>query len=331
MASGYLGVEFGSSRMKMAEVKNGRLVKFVKEDMPENIIRDGEIVSWDALSEFLKGVLKENKFSTNKVALVVPDNLTYTRRMSLPLMTVAQLKVNLPYEFHDFISDDKDAYIYDYAVIGIEQDEEGNDTGMDVLGVAVSKELMDNYRQLFKTVRMKLMMAAPQCLAFSALVKHLNPELAEKDYAILDLGFSASRINIFSEGVFDTNRAIELGCAALARRVADLLGCDEHIAALHMVQNTNNVMDSEAIRDLCGDIAVDVMRAMNYYNYEKRDNTLENIYVCGGGALIPQLIEELSENVPLQIVPLSDLATDDVEPDALINGPAAIGICWNAE
>ena len=141
----------------------------------------------------------------------------------------------------------------------------------------------------------------------------------------------ASRINIFSEGVFDTNRAIELGCAALARRVADLLGCDEHIAALHMVQNTNNVMDSEAIRDLCGDIAVDVMRAMNYYNYEKRDNTLENIYVCGGGALIPQLIEELSENVPLQIVPLSDLATDDVEPDALINGPAAIGICWNAE
>ena len=331
MASGYLGVEFGSSRMKMAEVKNGRLVKFVKEDMPENIIRDGEIVSWDALSEFLKGVLKENKFSTNKVALVVPDNLTYTRRMTLPLMTVAQLKVNLPYEFHDFISDDKDAYIYDYAVIGIEQDENGNDTGMDVLGVAVSKELMNNYRQLFKTVRMKLMMAAPQCLAFSALVKHLNPEVAEKDYAILDLGFSASRINIFSDGVFDTNRAIELGCAALARRVADLLGCDEHIAALHMVQNTNNVMDSESIRDLCGDIAVDVMRAMNYYNYEKRDNTLENIYVCGGGALIPQLIEELSENVPLQIVPLSDLATDDVEPDALINGPAAIGICWNAE
>lgn len=331
MASGYLGVEFGSSRMKMAEVKNGRLVKFVKEDMPENIIRDGEIVSWDALSEFLKGVLKENKFSTNKVALVVPDNLTYTRRMTLPLMTVAQLKVNLPYEFHDFISDDKDAYIYDYAVIGIEQDENGNDTGMDVLGVAVSKELMNNYRQLFKTGRMKLMMAAPQCLAFSALVKHLNPEVAEKDYAILDLGFSASRINIFSDGVFDTNRAIELGCAALARRVADLLGCDEHIAALHMVQNTNNVMDSESIRDLCGDIAVDVMRAMNYYNYEKRDNTLENIYVCGGGALIPQLIEELSENVPLQIVPLSDLATEDVDPDALINGPAAIGICWNAE
>ena len=331
MAKGYLGIEFGSARLKMAEIKNGRLVKFVKEDMPENIIRDGEIVSWDALSEFLKGVLKENKFSTNRVALVVPDNLTYTRRMSLPLMTAAQLKVNLPYEFHDFISDEKDAYIYDYAVIGIEQDENGNDTGMDVLGVAVSKELMNNYRLLFKACRLKLMMAAPQCLAFSALVRHLNPEVASHDYAILDLGFSSSRINIFSEGLFDTNRTIELGCAAIARRVADLLGCDEHIAALHMVQNTNNVMDSEQIRDLCGDIAVDVMRAMNYYNYEKRDNTLENIYVCGGGALIPQLIEELSENVPLQIVQLAELANDDVEPDALTNGPAAVGICWNEE
>ena len=331
MASGYLGVEFGSSRIKMAEVKNGRLVKFVKEDMPENIIRDGEIVSWDALSEFMKGILKENKFSTNKVALVVPDTLTYTRRMSLPLMTAAQLKVNLPYEFHDFISDDKEAYIYDYAIIGIEQDENGNDTGMDVLGVAVSKELMKNYQLLFKSVRLKLLMAAPQCLAYESLMKHLSEEIAVKDYAILDLGFSASRINIFSDGVFDTNRTIELGCAALARRVADLLGCDEHIAALHLIQNTNNVMDSESIRDICGDIAVDVMRAMNYYTYEKRDNTLENIYVCGGGAWIPQLIEELSENVPLQIVPLSTLTTEDVEPDALIDGPAAIGICWNGE
>ena len=329
MAKNILGIEFGSSRVKIAEVKNGNVVKFVKEDMPENIVVRGEIVAWDALSEFFAGVLKANKFSSKKAALVIPDSLTYTRRLTVPIMTAAQLKVNLPYEFHDFISDDKDAYIYDYAIVGIESDENGTDTGLDVLAVAVRKDLINNYTALFKRMRMKLVMAAPQCLAFGALIRHIKPEMANKDFIILDLGFSATRINIFSNGIFDTTRSIEIGCQALARRVADQIGCDEHIASLYLTQNTDGIMDTEALRDICGDIAVDVMRAVNYYTYEKRDNTLETIYVCGGGALIPQLVDELRESVPLEIVPLSELTDDTVDDDSLINGPASIGICWN--
>ena len=331
MAKSILGIEFGSSRIKISEVKNGNVVRFVKEDMPENIIQGGEVDSWDALSEFMSQLIKKSRFGTKNVALVVPDSVTYTRRLSLPLMTAAQLKVNLPYEFRDFISDDKDAFIYDYAVVGIEQDENGTDTGLDVLAVAIRKELMENYRNLFHSLRMKLVMAAPQCLAFGSLINQIRPELSDRDFIILDLGYSATRINIFSQGIFDTTRSIELGCQALARRVADTLGCDEHIAALYLVQNTNGVMDTEGPRDVCGDIAVDVMRAVNYYTYERRDNTLETIYVCGGGALIPQLVEELRDSVPLEIVSLAEFADDSADEDALTNGPASVGICWNGK
>lgn len=326
-----LGIEFGSSRIKIAEVKGDHVLRFVKEDMPERIIQNGEIIAWDAMQEFLIEVFKKNKFTTKNVALVVPDSMTYTRRLSVPLMTEKQLKVNLPYEFHDFISEGKENYIYDFAVVNVLMDENGNDTGLDVLAVAVNKELMANYSELFKRMRMKLTMAAPQCLAFGSLMKKIHPEQAEKDYIILDLGYSATRINIFSEGIYDTTRSIELGCQALARKVGELLGCDEHIAALYLVQNTNNVMNSEAIRDVCSDIAVDVMRAVNYYSYEKQDNTLENIYICGGGAMIPQLVDELKDNVPLQIIPLAEFADESIDEDALTSGPAAVGICWNGD
>ena len=326
-----LGIEFGSSRIKIAEVKGDQVIRFVKEDMPERIIQNGEVISWDALQEVLFDIFKRNRFTAKNVALVVPDTMTYTRRLSVPLMTEKQLKVNLPYEFHDFIAEGKENYIYDFAVVNVLMDENDTDTGLDILAVAVDRELMSNYSELFKRMRLKLTMAAPQCLAFGALMKHIDPDQAEKDFAILDLGYSATRINIFSEGVFDTTRSIELGCQALARKVGELLGCDEHIAALHLVQNTDNIMNSEAIRDVCSDIAVDVMRAVNYYSYEKRDNTLESIYVCGGGSMIPQLLDELRDNVPLQIVPLSELADENVDEDALLSGPAAVGICWNKD
>lgn len=331
MAKKVLGIEFGSSRVKIAVVRNKRLLRFVKEDMPENVVQGGEIVSWDALAEFMRRVIRKNHLGTNEACLVIPDTLTYTRRLSVPLMNANQLKVNLPYEFHDFIAEGKENFIYDYAVVGVNQDENGIDVGLDILGVAVSRELISNYMALFKRLKLKLTMAAPQCLAFGTLMKNLDESLEDKDYIILDLGYSATRINIFSNGIFDTTRSIELGCQALAKQVAELKGCDEHIAALYLVQNTDGVMDTESVRDVCGQIAVDVMRAVNYYTYEKRDNTLETIYLCGGGAMIPQLIEELRDSVPLNIVPLADLAKGSIDEDALTNGPASIGICWNGQ
>ena len=329
MAKNILGIEFGSNRIKISEVKNGDLINFVMTEMPENIVYNGEIVAWDALSDFLADVLKTNRLNAKNVALVIPDSLTFTRRLSVPLMSDAQLKVNLPYEFRDFISDDKDAYIYDYAVVGIEQDETDTDVGLEVIAVAVRKELMERYKALFKGLRMKLVMAAPQCLAYSALVRKLNPEMADRDFIILDLGHTATRINIFSDGIFDTTRTIENGCGTLIRRVSELIGCDTHLARMHLIQNTDGVMDSAEIRDICGEIAVDVMRAVNYYTYEKRDNSLDTIYLCGGGALIPQLQKELKDSVPLNVAMLSDITADNSNVEALVNGPASVGICWN--
>jgi type IV pilus assembly protein PilM len=157
----------------------------------------------------------------------------------------------------------------------------------------------------------------------------MAPEIAEKDYIILDLGYSATRVNIFSDGVFDTTRSIDLGTKSIHQAIAKELGCDERLAALYMVQNTNNVMDSDAVRDICGNIAVDVMRAINYYTYEKRENTLEAIYTCGGGALTSQLIAELKEAVPLDVVPLASLCKKEEDKEAITDGPAAVGICWN--
>ena len=59
----FLGVEIGNSRLKLAETKNQRLVRFATEDMPDDIVRQGEIVQWEAMADFLKDSFKKNGFS----------------------------------------------------------------------------------------------------------------------------------------------------------------------------------------------------------------------------------------------------------------------------
>ena len=326
----YIGVEIGNSRMKIVETKKGKLVRFAMEPMPDDMVRQGEIIQWEAMGDLLKAALKKNRFSGKRGALVVPDSIAFSRRTHMPPMGPSQLEFNLPYEFHDYITEDKDKYFYDYAMIGLMRDEEGNVSEMDLLAVAVPKEIMSNYMRMFKRAGLKLVMAAPENRALENVAKYLKPEMTEGDYALLDLGAGATRIDIFSKGVYEVTRSIDIGCHTIAQIVADVFGCDPHKAELYMEENKDNVLENEQCRDLYSRIAIDVMRAINYYTFENRDNTLEKMYYYGGGARIRPLIEEIAETIQLELVPFSELTSgDQVAGDAIMNGAAAAGICWN--
>ena len=326
----YVGVEIGNSRMKIVETKKGKLVRFAMEPMPDDMVRQGEVIQWEAMGDLLKAALKKNRFSGKKGALVVPDSIAFSRRTHMPPMGPAQLEFNLPYEFHDYITEDKDKYFYDYAMIGLIRDEEGNVSEMDLLAVAVPKEIMSNYMRMFKRAGLKLVMAAPVNRALENFAKYLEPEMTEGDYALLDLGAGATRIDIFSKGAYEVTRSIDIGCHSIAQIVADVFGCDPHKAELYMEENKDNVLETEQCRDLYSRIAIDVMRAINYYTFENRDNTLEKMYYYGGGARIRPLIEEIAETIQLELVPFSEVTSgDQVAGDAIMNGAAAAGICWN--
>ena len=330
--SSYLGIEIGNRRIKFAETKNEKLIRFAVEDLPDDMVRDGEILQWEAMADFIKESIRKHGFSCRRGAIVVPDTLAYTRRTRMPAMNAAQLETNLAYEFHDFISDEKDKYIYDYSMVGLIEDDEGNVVEMDLLAVAVSREIMDRYLQMFKRAGLKLLMATPESRAIGNVCHRLFPEMASGDFAVLDLGSNATRVDIFSKGIYEVTRSIDTGCKSITNAIADAVGCDPHIAELNMRDNRDDVLNLEVCQDLYGRIAIDVMRAINYYTFENRDNNLETMYYCGGGAGIEPLVEEIRSTIQLELIPLS-VITGGIggSDEALMNGPAAIGVCWNDE
>lgn len=328
--SSYLGIEIGNRRIKLAETKNERLIRFAVEDLPDDTVRDSEVLQWEVMADLIKEFIRKHGFTCKKGAIVVPDDVAYTRRTRMPAMSAAQLEYNLAYEFHDFISDEKEKYIYDYSMVGLIRDEEDNVTEMDLLAVAVSRETMEKYRQLFKRAGLRLVMATPESRAIGNLCHRLYPEMAQGDFAVLDLGSSATRVDIFSKGIYQATRSIDTGCKAIIGAIADHMGCDPHIAEMNLRENRDNVQSLEVCEDLYGRIAIDVMRAINYYTFENRDNTLETMYYCGGGSAIRPLVEEIRATIQLELIPLSAIAGGVGGSDeALMTGPAAIGLCWN--
>ena len=324
----YIGFEIGNSQIKIEKTKKGKIINFATEDIPDDMIRAGEIIQWEAMGDFIKSCTRKHRIAGKKAAIAVPDSVAFIRRTKMPPMNVSQLEYNLPYEFNDFITDDKDKYVYDYSMIGLIEDEEGNVSEMEMLACAAPKEIMARYMVMFKRAGLKLVLAAPECWSVGNIFSHLIPNVREGDYAVLDLGSMSTRINIFSHGVYEVTRRIDMGCRTISTIMAEQYGCDIHIAELMMRDNKDNFLESEVCQNIYGRIAIDVMRAINYYTFENRDNNLEKLYYCGGGSVIDPLIREISETIQLELVPFSSITDKPKEMEAIMGGAAATGICW---
>ena len=94
-------------------------IKGVNEEGTENL----EIDKFNMY--FLKEVKKEHGLKKGECGLVLPDEVTVCRSITLPAMTEKQLEVNLPFEFSDYISSDPQKYVYDYALQEMKCDENG--------------------------------------------------------------------------------------------------------------------------------------------------------------------------------------------------------------
>lgn len=327
-----MGIEIGNYRMKMAVCENGVLEEFLYADVPDNMVRDDEIVSWEAMADFIGETMAENNISCKEVALALPDKLAYITRIRMPLMTINQLKVNLPYEFHDYITEDMDKYFYDYSVISIDEDPESGKKEMDLVGVAASKEIVDKYRTMFRRAGLRLVLVAPAVLAFRNIIKdheQVRGITEKQDYAILDLGHKSIKLHFFTGGEYEITRTMEPGCEVFTETASEAQSVEKHIAQINFETDRDEIQSSEVMTDNYSHMAVEIMRVMNFYGFNHPENNLTRIHYCGGGENIGPLLAAIQDTMEYQMTGISELITDKTEAmDLLVQGPQALGIVW---
>lgn len=326
-----IGFDIGTSDLKVVQRDgSGNIRHLAAEIMPDNLVREGQIVSFEAMSDFVREIGKKHRLSGRDCGIILPAGLTYLRRLTMPAMTVDQLKFNLPYEFRDYITMEKDKYFYDYAVNEILTGEDGQPKEMDLTAAAVSKETISEYAAMFRRAGFRLKAAAPVECAYSNLLRaheQRNPEEKGREYCILDLGYSSTRIYIFTGSRFETTRIIEIGCGTVDSAIADTFHVDEHVARTYKDSNHEGAQELETARSVYNHIAVEIMKAINFYGFNNRESNLEHAYYCGGGSKIAPLIRTIGETVHLELHKIEELmppVEENAEESALC--AAALGI-----
>ena len=325
-----VGIDIGNYRIKISYIVKVELKEVFVETLPDNIVKDGMIQYWDAMADFLRETFQSHGIHCRNVIFTLPSSGVYMRVVDLPRMTVKQLQLNLPFEFHDYISEPSEKYFYDYAVI-----EEGEKT-MKLLAVACSRELIDRYRTLAKHAKLNAVGLVPEVLGFQRVLRRYNALFRvpdEKDYAILDMGDRSFKLHFFRHGVYEVTRPLEPGARHIAEIAAEIRGTDVHIGQLAAESNQDDVLAHENMEALYESSAVQIMRAMNFYSYSNTNNTIDTLYYCGGAANYPALLETIEETMNLPMRPLTDLMpyTEPSLEAALLLSPQSYGVALDPE
>ncbi len=305
------GFDIGSRFLHIAVVKKQGVKRIFSAPLPEGSVREGRIVSYEAMGDFIKETCKKNKIRFDDAAVILPSSLCFCRRLSVPAMSHEQLTVNLPYEFRDFITSEKDAYFYDYAVLRVIHDANEEPVGLDLMAAAALKSTIADYRGMFRRAGIKLKTAIPIEMAYINLMsKNDDPQHC---HCLIDVGHTAIRLYMYIGGRFESSHMLEYGCSALDNAIAEALHVDPFIASSYREANHDDCQSLPECMDIYQNMAVEVQRVVHFFRYNNPDVELEHIHITGGGARIRPLRDTLENTLSIPILDATELLNIDAD------------------
>ena len=185
-----VGFDIGENSVKMVYFSGRELKRAITAELPDAMVSNGRILSMDAMADFIRDMAKGYGIPLTNAAMVLNTGDHFVRSVTLPLMTEQQLRYNLPYEFRDFLTEEKNRYFFDYSMQGILNGSDGQPEKMELFACAMLKSSVEEYRAMFRRAGFRQRVLTPDESAYGALLEeHIAHHGGEDtDRCIVSLG-----------------------------------------------------------------------------------------------------------------------------------------------
>lgn len=238
-----LGIDIGSETIKVVELaKAGRGYKLLNcavGPTPPGSVSDGDIQDPQQVGEALRELLKENRFSGNKVVTSVQGQKSMVVRIidTLPRMSKNELAANIDDEVARHIPFPPSQVIMDYTVV--ERPNEPPDSpNMEVLFAAVQPEVVDMVIDALKVAKLKPLAIDVQPLALSRSLVEVGSTGGGvgETVAVVNIGATVTELCVIRDGLLHFPRTMPIAGRSVTQRLSEGLGISEQQAEIQKVQ-----------------------------------------------------------------------------------------------
>ena len=340
-----VALEIGAQSVAMALfTPAGRgytLSRYARRDILLDPVEEGMRI--DYVSNAIKEMVAELKVSGSEVRNVVSGQQVFLRFIKLPPIE-GNLAEQVGYEAQQQIPFPIDQIQYSYQELS--DTPEGD---KEVLLVAIKKDVLDNLNSQVESNGLKTKAVDCSITSLYNAYRANHPEETEP-VMILDIGAKTTDILFSENGRFFT-RSVTAAGAFITNAVSrefkmSYRDAEQFKVTKGMVSlgngHTDNMEADEAslatcIRNAMNRLCSEVQRTITHYRSQYHGNPPTKVYICGGGARLPYVVEFLQATLNLPVEYLNTLGivgvgphvdADALQQDAVCLGPlvgAALG------
>jgi len=336
-----VGLDIGSSAVKAVQLKaNGkqyRVAAFASEPVPADAIVDGAIIDADAVVATIKRLFEASKaFKTKEVCASLSGNTVIVKKITLPVMTEAELRDSIYWEAEQYIPFDIQDVNLDYQVLdpGTGPDSRGS---MDVLLVAAKKEKIGDYTSVITRAGRTPVVVDVDAFALQNAFETNYGFESSRVVVLLNAGASAINLNIVQGDQSVFTRDISIGGNAYTEAVQKELGLSFDAAEQlkrGVPVDGATVEDAEPVlRAVTENVVLEVQKTLEFFKTTSAVERIDQVVLSGGVSRVEGLRELLEERLhapveyfdPFRTVKWEAAKLGNVDP-ALVASTAAVAV-----
>lgn len=312
-----VGVDIGSSSIKVVELRESRrggrsLVRFGYHPLPSETIVDGHIMNSGAVVDGLTKLF--HKVRNRDVALRVSGHSVIIKKITMPIMTPAELREQITWEAEQHIPFDLAEVQIDWQLL-TQRPDQGQ---MDVLLVAAKREEINELTNI--ALEAKLRPKVVDLDAFTvqnAFEAGYGPPPSEETIVLLHVGASLSTLNILSGGTTSFTRDIATAGNHITEVIQRNLGISAEEAEAYKCGGDGRGLVPrevpEIIAQVVEQLAGEIQRSLDFYLATTGGAEVTRVLVSGGSANIRALLDAIERRCRVPVERLDPLRA--AEPD----------------
>ena len=307
-----VGLDIGSSAVKAVELKavgkGFRVVALASEAVPPDSIVDGAIIDGAAVADAIRRLFEKKTFKTKEVAASLSGNAVIVKKISLPVMTEAELSESIYWEAEQYIPFDIQDVNIDYQILdpGTGPDSKGT---MDVLLVAAKKEKIADYTGVIAQAGRVPVVVDVDAFALQNAYEinyGLDPQAVT---VLLNAGASAININILSGDQSVFTRDISVGGNAYTEAVQKELNLPfESAEQLKKGEPVEGHTFEEArpiLQAMTENVLLEIQKTFDFFKASATTDRIDRVLLSGGASRVDGFRKALEDRFATVIEPFN--------------------------
>jgi type IV pilus assembly protein PilM len=302
-----VGLDIGSNTVKAIELKPSgkgfRVAAIAVQQVPPDSIVDGAIIDSGAVADAVGRLFTNKQFKSKEVAASLSGNSVIVKKITLPLMTEAELSESIYWEAEQYIPFDIQDVNLDYEIL--DSGNGGSQGTMDVLLVAAKKDKIADYTNVITQAGRTPVIVDVDAFALQNAYEANYGFDPQAVVVLLNAGASAININILagSQSVF--TRDVSMGGNAFTDAVQKELNLPfEGAEELKKGQSVEGVSYEDArpvLRAMTDNVLLEVEKTFDFFKATASSDHIDRIMLSGGAARVEGFTESLRERFDTQV------------------------------